>query len=255
MLGTRVIPCLLLQGRGLVKTIRYKNPTYLGDPINIVRIFNDKEVDELTFLDINATKMNQPPPFDLLQDIASECFIPFGYGGGVRTVDEMRRLLKIGIEKIVVNTAAVEKPTLVQEAAKEFGSSTIVVSIDYRCSLFGKVEVYSRSGKKASGMDLVSFAKGMEQSGAGEILLNSIDRDGTMQGYDIEMVKKVTSAVSIPVIACGGARQLQDLADVVKIGGASAAAAGSMFVYQGPLRAVLISYPSQKELQEVFNDK
>jgi imidazole glycerol-phosphate synthase subunit HisF len=253
MLGTRVIPCLLLRGKGLVKTIRFKDPTYLGDPINIVRIFNDKEVDELTFLDITASVEDRQPPFDLLQDIASECFIPFGYGGGVKSIEEIRRLLKIGIEKIVLNTSAVENRPLIKQAVVEFGSSTIVISIDYRKTLLGKSEVYCRSGKKASGIDPVSFAKEMEQAGAGELILNCIDRDGTMQGYDIETVKKVSSSVSIPVIACGGARNLQDMARVVKEGGASAAAAGSMFVFQGPHRAVLISYPSQIDLRQAFS--
>ena len=253
MIGTRVIPCLLLRNRGLVKTIRYKDPTYLGDPINIVRIFNDKEVDELTFLDITASTEDHAPAFDLLQDIASECFIPFGYGGGVRSCDDIRRLLKIGIEKVVINTAAVENRALIRQAADEFGSSTIVISVDYRRNLFGKAEVYCRSGKKAAGIDPVIFAREVEQSGAGEILLNAIDRDGTMQGYDVEMIRKVTSSVSIPVIACGGARNIQDLASAVREGGASAAAAGSMFVFQGPLRAVLISYPTQAELRQVFS--
>jgi imidazole glycerol-phosphate synthase subunit HisF len=253
MLGTRVIPCLLLRGKGLVKTIRFKDPTYLGDPINIVRIFNDKEVDELTFLDITASVEDRQPPFDLLQDIASECFIPFGYGGGVKSIEEIRRLLKIGIEKIVLNTSAIENRPLIKQAVVEFGSSTIVISVDYRKTLLGKSEVYCRSGKKASGIDPVSFAKEMEQAGAGVLILNCIDRDGTMQGYDIETVKKVSSSVSIPVIACGGARNLQDMARVVKEGGASAAAAGSMFVFQGPHRAVLISYPSQIDLRQAFS--
>lgn len=252
MIGTRVIPCLLLRGRGLVKTVRYKDPTYLGDPINIVRIFNDKEVDELTFLDITASTENHQPSFELLQDIASECFIPFGYGGGVRSCDDIRRLLKIGIEKVVLNTAAIENRPLIRQAADEFGSSTIVISVDYRKNLFGKAEVYCRSGKKAAGIDPVSFAREVEQAGAGEILINAIDRDGTMQGYDVEMIKKITSSVSIPVIACGGARNIQDLASAVREGGASAAAAGSMFVFQGPLRAVLISYPTQADLRQAF---
>jgi cyclase len=252
MIGTRVIPCLLLRGRGLVKTVKYKDPTYLGDPINIVRIFNDKEVDELTFLDITASSEGHPPAYDLLQDIASECFIPFGYGGGIQSCEDIRRLLKIGIEKVVLNTAAVENRPLVRQAADDFGSSTIVISVDFRRNLFGKAEVYCRSGKKAAGVDPVTFAKEMEQAGAGEILLNAIDRDGTMQGYDLEIVKKVTSAVSIPVIACGGAHDIHDLASVVREGGASAAAAGSMFVFQGPLRAVLISYPTQPDLRQAF---
>jgi len=253
MIRPRVIPVLLLQNRGLVKTVRFKDPTYLGDPINIVRIFNDKEVDELIFLDITATAENRPPAFDLLSDITSECFMPLGYGGGIRSMDDIRRLLSLGVEKVILNTAAVEDPALVRTAADYAGSSSVVVSMDVRKGLLGgRYEVLMRNGKKRTGRDPVKHAVAMEKSGAGELFINSIDRDGTMQGYDIDLVRSISAAVSVPVVACGGAGKLQDLADIIKLGGASAAAAGSLFVFQGPLRGILISYPAQADLERIL---
>lgn len=252
MIRPRVIPALLLQGQGLVKTVKFKNPTYLGDPINIVRIFNDKEVDELVFLDITATNENRPPSFEMLANITSECFMPLGYGGGIRNMEDVQELLGIGIEKVILNTSAVENPALVRSAADYAGSSSVVISMDVKKILLGKYETYIRSGKKNTGLDPVKHAVEMEKQGAGELFINSIDRDGTMQGYDLDLIKRVTDAVSIPVVACGGAGKLQDLADAINIGGASAAAAGSLFVFQGPLRGVLISYPSQNDLKRIL---
>ncbi len=252
MIRPRVIPALLLQGQGLVKTVKFKNPTYLGDPINIVRIFNDKEVDELVFLDITATNENRPPSFEMLANITSECFMPLGYGGGIRNMEDVQELLGIGIEKVILNTSAVENPALVRSVADYAGSSSVVISMDVKKILLGKYETYIRSGKKNTGLDPVKHAVEMEKQGAGELFINSIDRDGTMQGYDLDLIKRVTDAVSIPVVACGGAGKLQDLADAINIGGASAAAAGSLFVFQGPLRGVLISYPSQNDLKRIL---
>ena len=252
MIRPRVIPCLLLQDRGLVKTVRFKNPKYLGDPINIVRIFNDKEVDELVFLDIQATPENRPPSFDLLRNITSECFMPLGYGGGIRSMDDVRQLLSIGIEKIILNTSAVETPTLIRSAADYAGSSSVVISVDVKKNVLGKYEVYTRGGRKGTGLDPVRHAVEVEGKGAGEILINSIDRDGLMEGYDLEIIRRISDAVGIPVVACGGAGNIQHLKDAIKLGGASAAAAGSMFVFQGPLRGVLISYPSPQELKALL---
>ena len=254
MLRTRVIPCLLLKGRGLVKTVKFKNPKYLGDPINVVKIFNDKEVDELVFLDITATVENKRPPFSLLENIASECFMPFGYGGGIRTLEDVRTILGLGIEKVVINSYAVENPAFIRQAADFAGSSSVVVSMDVKKNLLGPYEVFTHGGKKATGWDPVKLAVEMEKQGAGELLINSIDRDGTMQGYDLDLIARVTKAVNIPVVACGGARTVQDLAAAVKQGGASAAGAGSMFVFQGPHRAVLISYPTSQELKTTFGE-
>ena len=252
MLRTRVIPCLLLKNLGLVKTIKFKDPTYLGDPINIVKIFNDKEVDELIFLDITATVENKSPPFELLAKIATECFMPLGYGGGIHRVESIERILNLGVEKIVVNSYAVENPPFIKAAAGLAGSQAIVASIDVKKNHLGEYEVYTHSGQMATGLHPVRHAKEMERQGAGELLLTSIDRDGTMQGYDLELIKQVSEAVGIPVVASGGAATVQHLADGVRLGGASAAAAGSMFVFQGPHRAVLISYPTPQELRAAF---
>ena len=251
MIRPRVIPCLLLKHEGLVKTVKFKDPKYLGDPINIVRIFNDKEVDELIFLDILATVENRPPNFELLGKITSECFMPLGYGGGIRTLEDVKKLLAIGVEKIVLNTSAVENPSLIRAAAEYAGSQAVVISMDVKKTMFGKYEAYTRGGKKGTGLDPVKFAVEMEKQGAGELFLNSIDRDGTMQGYDLELVRRVAEAVTIPVVACGGAGNIQHLAEAIQAG-ASAAAAGSIFVFQGPLRGVLISYPAQAELKRAI---
>lgn len=255
MLQTRAIPVLLLKDAGLVKTTKFRSPKYLGDPINIVRIFNDKQVDELLFLDIAATVEGRSPPFDLLAQIASEAFVPFGYGGGVRTIEDMRRLYSIGIEKIAINSHAAERPDFVREAAESFGAQSVVVSIDVRKKLFGRYQVASHGGRRATGREPVEYAQEMEDQGAGEIFLTAIDRDGSMTGYDLNLVRSVTAAVSIPVVASGGAGSLQDLGQVVRRGGASAAAAGSLFVFQGPHRAVLINYPTVEELRATFREQ
>jgi len=254
MLKTRVIPCLLLKNLGLVKTVGFKDPKYLGDPINIVKIFNDKEVDELVLLDISATTDGNKPQFSLIERIASECFMPLCYGGGVRSLDDMKILFGLGIEKVSMNSFALEKPTFIRAAAGLFGNQSVIVSIDAERSGSGKYEVFTHSGRKATGLNPVELAVEMERQGAGELFVNSIDRDGTMEGYDIELIKMVSRAVNIPVVACGGAGKTQDLVDAVEKGGASAASAGSMFVFQGPHRAVLISYPSPIELRKAFKE-
>lgn len=253
MLLPRVIPCLLLRNAGLVKTIRFQDPTYLGDPINIVKIFNDKEVDEVVFLDITATVEGRPPPFDLLGKVSSEAFMPLAYGGGVRRLEDVRAILSLGIEKVIINSYAAENPAFVSAAANFAGSQSVVVSMDVKRTPQGTYEVYTHSGRKATGREAAEYAIQMERAGAGELLLNSIDRDGTMQGYDLELIRRVCTAVNIPVVACGGARTVQDLAAAVRQGGASAVAAGSMFVFQGPLRAVLINFPTRDELKAAFS--
>lgn len=249
MLTTRVIPCLLLKNQGLIKTVKFKQPKYVGDPINAVRIFNDKEVDELIFLDITATIENRKPPFDLISQIASECFMPFCYGGGISSVEDIEELFRLGVEKVSINTQAVVNPSLIRKAADLFGSQSIVVSIDVKKNLFGKYRVFTQGGRKSTNLHPVDFAVQMEDAGAGEIFLNSIDRDGTMQGYDLELIRTVSESVRIPVIACGGAGKLDDFAEAIKKGGASAVSAGSFFVFQGSHRAVLITYPPMKELE------
>ena len=249
----RVIPCMLLRGRDLVKTIKFRDPIYLGDPLNVVKLFNDKEVDELFFLDITASTEGRRPDLGFIKEIASECFMPLGYGGGVRNVEDMHELFRLGVEKVAINSAAVDDPKLIGNGADLFGSQAIVVSVDVREGILGEYQVFTQAGVKNTGIEVVEYVKRVEKLGAGEIFLNSIDRDGTMQGYDLALVKKVTESVSIPVVACGGAGTLTDLKKVINEGGASAASAGSLFVFHGKHRAVLINYPTQEELTQVFS--
>ena len=252
MLRTRVIPCLLLKGNGFYKTAKFKNPVYLGDPINILKIFNEKEVDEIFVLDIGATSMQKDINMSLLQDFASECFMPLGYGGGIRDLKQMKDIFQLGFEKVAVNTAAHENPDLITDAANAFGSQSVVVSIDVKKGWMGSYEVMTRSGSHKTGHNPVDYAKEMEDRGAGELLVNGIDRDGTMEGYDLKLIKSVADAVEIPVIAVGGAGNVQHLGAAVKEAGASAVAAGAMFVFQGPHRAVLINVPSPDEIKIAF---
>ena len=254
MLKTRVIPCLLLKDQGLVKTVKFSSPKYVGDPLNAVKIFNEKEVDELVFLDITATKENRRPNFKLVSEIATECFMPFGYGGGIRRLEDIRELFNLGVEKVIINSRAAEDPQFVRQAADLYGGQSIVVSIDVKKNFWGKYEVYTQSGTKNTKLDPVIYAVEMEKMGSGELLLNSIDRDGTMQGFDLEPLKRVSGAVSVPVIGSGGAGSVNDLGEAVKKGGAAAVAAGSLFVFHGKFRAVLISYPSIRDLEHAFEE-
>jgi len=248
MYRARVIPCLLLSGEKLVKTIRFKQPTYVGDPINAVKIFNDREVDELAILDITATRERRDPPFDHLKAIAGECFMPLSYGGGIRTIEQARRLFTIGIEKVIVNTAAVDNPSLLTQIADEYGSQALIASIDVKTDWLGRQRVFTRAATENTGRTPREHAEAVVASGAGEILLTSIDRDGTMNGYDVEMIRELSAAVPVPLVACGGAGTIAHLADAISAG-ASAVAAGSLFVFTGPRRAVLINYPSAAELK------
>ena len=252
MLQTRVIPCLLLDGARVVKTVKFKNPVYVGDPINVMRIFNEKEVDEIVVLDIAAPREDRAPAFALIGEIASECFMPLSYGGGVRSLDDMRKLLASGVEKIIINTAANDNAALIRAGAREYGSQSVVVSVDVKRTWVGRYETHVAAGRRSTGLDPVTYAKRMEELGAGEILLNSIDRDGTMQGYDLALIRSVADAVNVPVIACGGARTTEDLRQAIIAGHASAACAGSMFVFHGRHRAVLITYPDTEELRRVL---
>lgn len=253
MIRPRIIPSLLLRGTGFVKTTRFAEPRYLGDPINILRIFNEKEVDEIVVLDIAATPNNAEPNYELLRDLAGECFMPLAYGGGIRNLDQISRILQLGVEKVVINTAAVTRPEFIREAAQLAGSQSVVASIDTKRTLFGGHEVVTQCGKIRTGLDPVELAKTLEDRGIGEILLNSIDRDGTMSGYDLRLIRRVAGAVKIPVIAAGGAGSVTDIRQAFVEGRASAAAAGSLFVYTGPYKAVLINVPSQEQLnREVF---
>jgi cyclase len=249
----RVLPCLLLRGSGLVKTVRFKNPTYIGDPRNAVRIFNEREVDELVLFDITASVAGGPPQFQLIEEIVSEAFMPVAYGGGLRTIDDARKVLALGVEKVIFCTAAIENPALIEETARVFGSQSVLVCIDVGTTLFGRREVYTHGGRKRARTDPVQCARQMESAGAGELIVNSIDRDGTMSGFDIELIRSVAGAVRVPVIACGGAGTLHDLREATTAGGASAVAAGSFFVFHGKHRAVLINYPEPQTLAELFS--
>lgn len=244
---TRYIPILLLKDGGLYKTRKFGKETYLGDPVNTIKIFNDKLVDELVFLDIAAARSRAAPNIEMLKEIAGECFMPLAYGGGLNSVEQVRDILAIGFEKVVVNSAAWTDPELVPSLARVFGSSTVVGSIDVKKNWMGREKVYICGGSEAISMSVVEWAQELERRGVGEIMINSIDKDGEMTGYDLELIKRVSDAVTVPVIAAGGARDKDDLKAAVQDAGASAAAAGAMFVFQGKHRAVLISYPGSKE--------
>jgi cyclase len=241
----RIIPALLLMNDGLYKTVRFKSPKYVGDPINTVRIFNEKGADEIVLLDIGASKEKTGINYKKIGEIAGEAFMPMGYGGGVRTFDDAKRVFDAGFEKVIINTAAAENPSLIGEIAKVYGSQSAVVSIDARVGWTGGYKVHVAGGSKNTGRSPADYAKDMENAGAGEVILNSIDRDGTWEGYDLKLIRMVSEAVTVPVIACGGASGMDDLTKAVTEGGASAVAAGSMFVYQKKGMGVLISFPSQ----------
>lgn len=251
MLLTRFMPCLLLRNGSLVKTVRFQDPAYIGDPINAIRIYNENEVDELVFLDIMATREGRGPAFDILERIASECFMPVAYGGGIRTIDEVAAVFRLGMEKVVINTSALLDPELIRAAARRFGSQSIVVSIDARRTNAG-YEVFTHGGGRGVGLAPAAAARQMAEAGAGEIFLTSIDRDGTMEGYDLDLIRTVVAAVRVPVIACGGAGSVDDLRRATKQGGAAAVAAGSMVVYFGRNRAVLVNVPEKEELEAAF---
>lgn len=244
----RVIPVLLLHNRGLVKSVRFKNYKYIGDPINAVRIFNEKEVDELCILDITASKQGRGPDLDHIAEIVSEAFMPISYGGGITTLEQAEKLFYSGVEKVVLNRSAVEQPKLISDISERFGRQSVLASIDYKSGWFGGIAAYTMNGSEKIAKDPVELARECEAHGAGEILLNSIDRDGTYEGFDYKTIEKVSSSVSVPVVACGGASSVEDFRRAVDAG-ASAVAAGSMFVFQRPHNAVLISYPPQDVLK------
>ncbi len=252
MLLNRLIPVLLLKDGGLVKTRKFADPVYLGDPVNAVKIFNEKCVDELIILDITASLSKSKPQLQLIEEVAGECFMPIAYGGGIRDLEDIRAILSLGVEKVVLNTIFSECPGLVREAADMFGSQSIVVSFDVKRNLFGKTAVYAVGGRRRVSMSPVDYAQFAEDQGAGELFVNSIDRDGSMAGFDLELINEVTHSVKIPTIVCGGAGSLADCKLALN-SGASAVAAGSYFVFQGKHRAVLISYPSEEEINKVIN--
>lgn len=246
MLRPRIIPCLLVHKGGLVKTVAFDKPKYVGDPLNAVRIFNEKEVDELMVLDIDASRQGREPDYTLVRNLAAECRMPLGYGGGVSSVEQFERLVALGVEKVAVSAAAVSHPQLVSEAAARVGSQSVVVVLDVRRK-GAQWQVFTHNGTRATGKNAVDFAREMETRGAGEIVLNSIDRDGQMKGYDLDLVQAVRGAVTRPLTVLGGAGSLADIAKLVQAHGIIGAAAGSLFVFKGVYRAVLINYPARAD--------
>ncbi len=251
MLRTRVIPVLLLRNESLVKTINFNKYTYIGDPINTVRIFNELEVDELIFLDITATLEKREPNYKLLSEIANECFMPLSYGGGIHKLENAQRIFDIGFEKVSINSSTHTKPTLISEIAKIYGSQAVVASIDIKKSFFGKLSVWTNSGKVNTKQNPQDWALEMQNRGAGEILLTNIDKEGTWSGFEIDIIKKITDTVSIPVIANGGAGSLTDIKNVVKIANASAVALGNMVLFQKKDMGVLINFPNKKDVEDI----
>lgn len=253
MLRSRIIPCLLVKNGGLVKTVQFDSPKYVGDPLNAVRIFNEKEVDELFVIDIDATAQNREPNYQLIQNLAGECRMPLCYGGGVKTVEQIQRIVGLGVEKVSFSSSAVITPNLISEAAEKVGSQSVVVVIDVRKSGFlRKHEVYTHNGMKKTGLNPIDFARKVQKLGAGEVVINSIERDGHMKGYDLHLVQEIREAINLPLTVLGGAGSLEDISGLIQRFGTIGAAAGSLFVFKGKYRAVLINYPSHEEKETLF---
>lgn len=250
MLKTRVIPVLLLRDSALVKTVKFKKFSYIGDPCNTIRIFNELEVDELVLLDILASRRRSKPDYKLISEVANECFMPLSYGGGIRSIHDIKKILNIGLEKVVINSYAVECPHFITEAADKFGSQCIIGSMDVKKDFWGNYRVYTYGGMKKTKLNPISWSTELEKLGAGELLITSIDREGTWEGYDIDLLKSITSKVNIPVISHGGAGNLNHLSEAINRGSVSAVALGSMVVFQKIGMGVLINFPSKSEIEE-----
>ncbi len=248
MFRPRIIPVLLLKNLALVKSIQFKNHRYIGDPINVVRILNKLRADELVILDIEASKNNRLISLDFVENVGEEACMPLTVGGGIKTIEDIKAVINAGAEKIVINTHAAQNPDFVKEASKTFGSSTIVVCMDVKKKLFKGQRTWILGGSKSTIYSPIEFAKLMEKNGAGELIIQSIEKDGTMEGYDIELIKSISTSVSIPTVALGGAGKHEDLIKAYQNGHANALAAGSLFVYHGKKRGVLINYPDKNEL-------
>lgn len=246
MLKPRIIPCLLVKNGGLVKTINFDNPKYVGDPINAVKIFNEKEVDELVVLDIDATVLGKEPDYTLIKNIATECRMPLCYGGGVKTIEQVEKIIGLGVEKVAISSAAIQTPELISTAAARVGSQSIVVVLDAKkIGIRRRYELFTKNGLDKTGLNPVEFAKKVESLGAGEVVVNSIDRDGAMKGYDLNLVKEIRDSITLPLTVLGGAGSLDDVAGLIREYGVIGVSAGSIFVFKGKYRAVLISYPSR----------
>ena len=252
MLRPRIIPCLLLHDKGLVKTVNFKSPRYVGDPINAVRIFNEKEVDELAIFDIDATLLNQEPDYSLLEKLANQSRMPLCYGGGIKSIEQAQKIFGLGIEKIAMSSSAINNPQLVTQIAERVGSQSVIVVLDVKKKNLGGYEVYTHNGKKPTGINPIKFAYELEKLGAGEIIINSIDQDGLMQGFDLNLIDKIAETISIPLTVLGGAGSLSDIKKVIQKHGVIGVAAGSLFVFKGPYKAVLINYPNKTEKNSIF---
>lgn len=247
MLRPRIIPCLLIHDRGLVKTVRFKNPKYIGDPINAVRIFNEKEVDELVVLDIDATSKQREPDYKTIEHLAAECRMPLCYGGGVKTVEQAQRIFGLGVEKVAISSAAIEDPLLITRIAERVGNQSVVVIIDVKKKMLGGYEIFINNGKKGTGKSPLDFAEKLKSLGAGEVVINSVDNDGVMKGYDLAFAERIRTVTSLPLTILGGAGSLQDIGQLINKFGIIGASAGSLFVFKGVYKAVLINYPGQAE--------
>lgn len=251
MIRKRIIPVLLLKNNGLYKGVGYNKYVYIGDPINAVKIFNDMEVDELIFLDIEASKKNKLISQEFVEKLSEECFMPFSVGGGIKSLEDAKKLISAGAEKVVLNNWAVNRPEIITEISNSFGSQSIVVGVDTKKNWLGKQKVYSLSGKKLTDLNLEKWVMEIEKRGAGEILINSIEMDGKMNGYNFELINRVSKSVNIPIIAGCGAGGVSDFKKAFEIG-ADACAAGSMFVFHGARKGVLINYPSKEEIENIY---
>lgn len=248
------MPCLLVSRGRLVKTVRFKDARYVGDPINAIKIYNEKEVDELVLLDIDAAKSGSEPNFDLIGRVTNECFMPLMYGGGIRNAGQVGRILSLGVEKVVLNTLPLTDPAQVREAAQMHGRQCIVVSVDVSRGLIGRPRLHHSGGTVSTRTDLTDYIADVEGMGAGEILLNDIDRDGTWGGFDLTLLRQIAATATVPVVACGGAGSIADIRSAVHVGRASAVAIGSMAVFQGKDLGVLINFPARAELQSLFHE-
>ena len=253
MLHPRIIPSLLLHDKGLVKTVNFKSHKYVGDPINAVRIFNEKEVDELAIFDIDATVLNKEPDYILIEKLANQSRMPLCYGGGVKTVEQAQKIFSLGIEKIALSSVLIQNPELVTEIAERVGSQSVIVVLDIKKKLLGGYEVYTHNGKKSTGINPIKFAKELERLGAGEIIINSIDQDGMMNGFDLSLIDKIAETISIPMTVLGGAGSISDIKKVIDKHRVIGVAAGSLFVFKGVYKAVLINYPSREEKDLLIN--
>jgi len=248
MLRSRIIPCLLVKNGGLVKSVKFKDHKYVGDPINAVKIFNEKEVDEIIVLDIDASAQGQEPNYRLIENLARECRMPLCYGGGIKTVEQAKKIFALGVEKIAISSAAIANIQIVNDLATQVGSQSVVVILDVKKRSFGRgYEIYVNNGKSGTGLTPVEFSQKLQAHGVGEIVLNSIDRDGMMEGYDLDLIKAVHGAIKVPLTVLGGAGSLSDIKDMVQRFGIIGVAAGSIFVFKGLYKAVLISYPTRQE--------